>query len=265
MSNIEYVDEKDIKLSNFREGLSICCVNAWSLINKFSLFELFVWKLNTEGINPDIICVSETFFSEDILMSQYNLTGYNSCHYFRPTGRRGGGVSIYFKESLRISDDIIKRNCNDVQFLLLKFLDFDMHICAVYRPPTSIFSVENDFLELMDEILSYNNLVILGDFNIDLLQNNTFSNMYRNLLSANNFITFNQIATEFSTRSDGNSSSILDHVHTNLNSSDNYNFKFLLFSNSISDHKSLILLIKQIKISQTKHSTDSKYSKRNSD
>jgi len=159
-----------------------------------------LWQLSRDRINPDVICVSETFFSSDLLMSQFNLVGFNAYHFFRPSGRRGGGVSIYLKESIRVDHNVSKRSCNDIQFLTLRLLDFDLYLCGVYRPPTYPFSVENDFLELFDDILNLRNLIILGDFNIDLLRDSPFRNNYQNLLTANDFYTLNKINGSYATR-----------------------------------------------------------------
>ena len=120
-------------------GLSIICINAWSLVNKFSLFELFLWKLNSKGVVPDIIAVSETFFTNQLYMSLYDLPEYNAIHFYRPSERRGGGVSLYIKRSLQIHPNIIKKNCNDVQFLLVNLKNIDVNVCVTYRPPSSIF------------------------------------------------------------------------------------------------------------------------------
>jgi len=80
---------------------------------------------------------------------------------------------------------------------------------------------------MFDEILSHDKLIILGDFNIDLLGNSSLKNSYTNIISANNFTTLNNVCVSNATRSDGVSSTIIDHVHSNLDCI--FNFYLSLF------------------------------------
>ena len=51
--------------------------------NKFDMFELFIGHLKNKGINPDIVCVSETFFNKDLHMPLWEIIfKYFSTNFF---------------------------------------------------------------------------------------------------------------------------------------------------------------------------------------
>lgn len=47
-----------------------------------------------------IICLTETWFQEDILATNFKLEGYNVLHQTRKLNKNGGGVCIYVHNSL---------------------------------------------------------------------------------------------------------------------------------------------------------------------
>jgi len=65
------------------------------IISKFYLFEAWI-----SNIRPDIIGVTESWASGDILDSELSLDGYNLFRKDRPVARAGGGVLLYVKSSL---------------------------------------------------------------------------------------------------------------------------------------------------------------------
>ena len=134
--DIQYVCENELNREFRKEDLTIMCFNAWSLVNKMTELELYLRHLEQIGIIPDIICVSETFLNEELLKTMYDLTNYNAYHYFRPTKRRGGGVSVYARENLKTGHNIRLINHNEIQYLILPIRDFNFEICITYRPPT---------------------------------------------------------------------------------------------------------------------------------
>jgi hypothetical protein len=112
---------------------------------------------------------------------------------------------------------------------------------VVYRPPGAIR--ENDeFLELLQEMLLNTETIIFGDFNIDLLKMNSLGRDYRNTLAASGYYVINQIEQKFATRiaEVTNSKKIIDHGVSNM-----YNLKGEMFyiDNDISDHRILLLNI----------------------
>ena len=71
------------------------CLNARSIVNKENELNIMV-----EDIDPHIIGITESWANTDIKDAELGLTG---CVMFRRnrTGRRGGGVILYVKESIQ--------------------------------------------------------------------------------------------------------------------------------------------------------------------
>ena len=85
-----------IKQNKTSSELVCMYMNARSLIGKFDLFT--AWVLN---YSPDVIGVTETWATDDILDSELALVGYDMFRQDRPVNRAGGGVLLYVKNSLQ--------------------------------------------------------------------------------------------------------------------------------------------------------------------
>jgi hypothetical protein len=104
-------------------------INGWAprvlLTNPQSLtncFEEFSSLVNVR--DPDVVVVSETWFSSSRPASQFQLNGYRLFHDDREEGRRGGGVAIYVKTSVTIS----MIPCETI-------IEVDIHVPEVKVPP----------------------------------------------------------------------------------------------------------------------------------
>ena len=114
---------------------------------------------------PDVICVSETWLSADILDSEIYLPNYQLFRLDR--NRRGGGVAMYIHSSIPA---FLLQATSTLEVLLIqvKFHNKFATIGSFYRPP----SFPND-ISLLSDLLSslppssLPNLTLTGDFNID--------------------------------------------------------------------------------------------------
>jgi hypothetical protein len=74
----------------------------------------------------------------------------------------------------------------------------DLLICTLYKSPSQT-NMQNFKTELKDYLTSYINrnyqLILLGDFNIDLLENITISNLLNNDFSLYNALPINSVTT----------------------------------------------------------------------
>ena len=124
-----------------------------------------------EGIDRaiDLFVFTETWFRETDVSEIEN---YNSYHTTR--SQNGGGVSIYCHNkhiSQRLDNSSGIFNTFEVVAAMVWLNDQIFEIVGVYRPPSSnksLFLIE--FEEYLSERAPENNLIILGDFNIDLGQ-----------------------------------------------------------------------------------------------
>jgi hypothetical protein len=81
-------------------------------------------------LSSDILCLSETRFTENTNLASFDIDGYK----LQATLGPGQGVAIYFKNDLvKICHEMIVQST--YQILKVVFRDFD--VLAVYRSPTS--------------------------------------------------------------------------------------------------------------------------------
>jgi exonuclease III len=240
---IDYILEDELEIASGENDLIFLSLNVRSLLNKFSLFELFLDSLQSAGVNVDVILLTETFLSEsDTTSGVYNLEGFNSFHLTR-AHRGGGGMVFYINKRHKVNHHVKKINVREIEFMILRLEDLNLSVCGVYRPPTSNSSNMGEFLEAYDHILEdYSRMICMGDFNINLRDDLGCRDL-NNLLSANNFFVLN--SKEFITRSDNHSSSVIDHLHTDLM---NESFKVVVGESAISDHKYLLLILQNKRV-----------------
>ena len=159
-------------------------------------------------VQPDVICLAETWLSETDEISNYLVTGYNS---FVATSRnsKGGGVMLQCSKFCSITTeskiDFQEALCVDICKNIQTF-----RTVVVYNPPRSN---KVEFVNMMDkflENLSWSNksVIICGDMKNNLLRRN-----YLNSITANGFC----ISSPEPTRSTNEYSSCLDHfIYQNL-------------------------------------------------
>ena len=112
--------------------------------------------------------------------SDLNNDGYTMDNSLRNSGKRGGGLAIIYKDSLEIKK-IEEKHANTYQSARWKASVKNTHniyILGIYRLPqsdaaTSISNFTEKFLEdVQDDVIPCANLVILGDLNIHINDQN---------------------------------------------------------------------------------------------
>lgn len=163
-------------LAKFKTGLKIVHINAQSLNNKLDEFrDTFI------NSYVDVVCVSESWFHPDINDGILTVTGFNIFRADRYSN--GGGVAIYVKTGINctIKCKSIEGCCIEYLFLELKTVDNNkMLLGCVYRPNNN---TEYDFLiSIIENIsLNYNDVVIVGDFNSNILNENGLAGAFQTL------------------------------------------------------------------------------------
>ena len=120
----------------------------------------------------DFICISETYLDLTISSDNNNISGYNLIRTDHPSNSKGGGVCIYYKESLAVQslNKIGFTRASSLQRLLRQ--KNRLHIDVVtYRSPSQTYLEFKKFLTNFDTLLQKlknpnpNFTMILGDFN----------------------------------------------------------------------------------------------------
>ena len=167
--------------------------NARSLMSKGKMenYETFFKAID----NPfGILIFTETWLTND-KKDSCRFTGFSAIHLLRPHDQtfdfkeRGGGISIFVREGIeykhRSDLDIV------LQFLECCFIETSFNnkkylIAGMYRTPntnTKLF-IEK-FNEIIEPLKSSHELIILGDFNINLFNDDSNKNMFEYCLQSN--------------------------------------------------------------------------------
>lgn len=193
--------------------------NIQSITNKQHLLEAFFH----EKPIYNAICLCETWLSQEKLenlhFSEYKI----AASYCRRT-RGGGGVSIllqdhiYFKEIYEIRDMSI---------------EYCIEICAIELPKENILILiiywnrreEDLFIRQLKQVMQYIikkykkfNVILGGDFNINILENNSKTSSFLDLMLE---YKFKQLIKE-PTRISQTTSTCLDLIFTNFSDKNNY-------------------------------------------
>jgi len=225
------VPEFDDVVCSSRYNFFLCHFNIRSFHANADEVLLFLSSLT---ILPDIIILSETWFSPDSTM---NIDGYYGHHACR-TDRRGGGVSVY-----------VRKVYSATEVPEFSYVTFDLELCTVkvtahdqvfivtgvYRPPAGNLTNFTDRIrEVTEAARPADTSLLVGDLNIDLL----------NLLPSHyNFINDCYAASfvpliDISTHDSANVSTCIDHIW----SSKTEGFLSGVFDVSITDHYPIFLL-----------------------
>jgi len=127
-------------------------------MNKWDLFLATVCD-----INPDIIGITETWTTKNVLDAEIHLSGYQMFRCDRNTENRGGGVLLYVRDSLKATEVHIKSGFGEHVWCQIG----ELTVGVIYRSNNSrIVGQENNnnLFKLLREVCQ-KPVLILGDFN----------------------------------------------------------------------------------------------------
>ena len=223
------------------KSVSIISLNIRSIINPTHFIQLK--DLLVHG-DIDICCVQETFATPEYKMLE--IPNYKILRCDRPT--HGGGVAIIHKTEhickVLLHTDFNSHNeiRHQTEYLFISSKIGNrkpLLILNVYRPPYSvnIKSFQKLLKSIIHVIEPNQRCFVIGDFNLNLLQRNTFFDLSSNIQNYYEIMLnmgFNQLI-QVPTRSNN----LIDHIWTN-NLSD---ISATVFEPHISDHKAIQLTI----------------------
>lgn len=191
-----------------QSGINILCLNIQNLkIHFLTLLNLFDDKIYWY----DVIILVEINVKQHEL-ELYSINGYDKYGLCRQQ-KSGGGVLFYVKSCLCWEE--VSINMNSAETLLIKINDIcnqPLYIMGIYSTPPP---PPREFVEEFKKVLTgikHENLVIAGDFNIDLNKRDGLTSAYisvmagQGLFSAVNKITRERVRGERLTRT------VIDHL-----------------------------------------------------
>ena len=154
-----------------------------SLPAKYHDFKEFICFLGSNSCSPDIICLQETWKIVD--SNYFVLPNYSPLHANSRVNRQGGGVGLYIKNGLQYQ--ILDQKSVFMEYVIESIVaeiilpnKKKAAVVSIYRPATPHPTLSQKdqldlFLELFTNLvndlqLSYSDLYIFGDINIDVLK-----------------------------------------------------------------------------------------------
>ena len=243
-------------------NFSILGINVRSLKNKFAELQAI---LDSCRVKISILIIFETWITkkEDYA---FELDGYICKSVYREEGRRGGGIKVYYRDCISVTEmDNITGISGCCEKLFIKITLDKMGplvIGSFYRPPQSNI---NDFCMEFDQILrsmGNSRCIMIGDFNINTLNIDCDHAVKQYVDTFRQYGYINEInhATYHSpiTNSD---ISCLDHILTNFN----FPKESIIVKPNIADHHAVCLNLKTNFKEETKNIKFRDFSVRNVD
>ena len=192
------------------------CINICNVRSKIDDIKVLL-----NNSNLDVLCIVETFLDDevdDILLEVPDYNFHRIDRDSRSGKASGGGILTYYKNDRDITcvenSDLISPSI-ECSFLKLSLKQARPTIIgAIYRPPSASYVDSIDELESHIDSLDLPinaDLVILGDVNIDLLQNNAATKYLNKFLKSQ---SLEQVITR-PTRITNQSSTLIDHIYIN--------------------------------------------------
>ena len=152
---------------NSPHGIKIGLLNPCSVCNKALLIRDYIIDNCL-----DVLAITEVWSLTDSVIAELKPEGYDIKYNLRNDGRKGGGVALICKNSLKLNE-LSKFNFKSYEAILASFkvnAQF-VYVFLVYAPRTKTSkSYHDEFIAEFDPVLSSdlctrNNLILLGDFN----------------------------------------------------------------------------------------------------
>lgn len=209
-------------------------------------FSVLVTHLDSFECIPDIFFISEIWIY-GFEKNNYVLPGFNF-HAKTNESYAAGGVGCFIKEEFtecEVSDvDFVSADVIKVSFKVDK--EVYVFLCVYRLHAFSVSSFINEFSRLLEREKS-KNLIIVGDFNLNILENNETVSMYRALLASNGLECFIDEPTRLV------SGTCLDHMYgrfTNIS----HTYEQGVTDFMITDHAMTVLLVNRVKTKRVIHS-----------
>ena len=164
----------------------------------------------------DIFGITETHLKSEIADGEIEIENYNFIRRDRPE-RQGGGCIIYYRKSLKIihrlhlEEDKVEGICMQV-----KAGAMDTMLRIIYRPPNQTNGFFSAFPQLLEKAwMKFSNIVLLGEFNCNLLQDGNGEISYEGNKMGRIFEQYNmKNVIEGPTRITNHSKSLIDLIVT---------------------------------------------------
>lgn len=234
-----YYDIENIK--NYSTSLkhkfpfTLMHINCRSILNKINEI-----KFISEILKINLFAVTESWLQDDSA-KLISMDGFTFEHKARNNSKKGGGVGFLIENSIRYEViEITTPEYNTFEYLAIKVLidnAKNISLICVYRPPgTPIDLFNSEFDSLLNNNVFQNNVIIMGDLNINLLKTDSHSPTadFNNMMLTNRYISIINKPTRVTPFNE----TLIDNFFTNFYSN---SINSAILQYPISDHYPIIL------------------------
>lgn len=238
--NIEEWNQFELKNRN-KTDLIILHSNIRNLSRKsFHLLQLY---LENKIQNIDIIILSEINCKPEEIKF-YHLQNFNVTYYCREK-KKGGGIIIYTKENINITESK-HMNFKYTENIEIQMDSKNIILNVIYRPPKMNI---NEYLKELKKWLKIKevkqkDIILIGDVNINTLEDNNITQSYLELLAENKIINTIRKPTRVETRKGRITRTCIDHVNLRTKNK----FTSGIIEEKIADHYFIYTKISESKI-----------------
>ena len=185
--------------------LMIMYFNAQSLLPKMDKLRALIGTQN-----PHIVCIVETWLSNDISDNEISLEGFQVLRLDR--NRHGGGMLIFVHDSL--VSKVVVAGPSSFELLIISVSNHvstcKHHVGLLYHPPSSSVQCLVDLYNCLGSLepSSYSSFVLIGDFNIDFYNPSYF--LYSHLCNILSSFSLKQVVDGYTHSSPNGSVSCID-------------------------------------------------------
>ena len=219
-------------------AFAITSVNVRSLSNNWNVFA------NSGAIKSNVICIQEIWQIPNI--NQVNLKGFNKLEFITRKHNRGGGVGIYVKKGITYETFDTPFIEKELESIGIKVIigEMTLFILSVYRNPNSANGIDilDNWLKIQNSNIK-DNLVIIGDLNVNTLKNTSLTRRLTNFRVTNGLKSHIKGITRIQSRTS------IDHALTSK--SIKYTWKASILDEEVADHY-ILNLSTEIECRQTK-------------
>lgn len=184
--------------------MSVFFLNIFSLRNKLDELKAF----NRLGGAYDCIILNEIHLKSHEI-NKFGIEGYKEVFNCREE-KKGGGTCVFVKEEFDVTVKEIGSEYNHI-IIAINGLKSTLNLMTAYRPPSMIKSDLISFFKFLENTINkYDNLVCVGDFNINLLNKDIVTYNYIEIIQSFGFEIKNVIEIDQATRTTQNTATLID-------------------------------------------------------
>ena len=243
------------------DSYKLISLNCQSLNSKYEEINIFFKEFCSCDFHA--ICLQETWLTDQSDVQLLQLNGYKLISKGKSSSEHGG-VAIYLKTFLKYTVLSIDSKSNLWDGLFLEILIEDsciphirksLIVGNIYRPPRDRIDDWRTFIAELDEILfdfqrTNRDVVLVGDFNIDLLKlkEKSIINDYFETILSNSFIP----KITLPTRITNNTATLIDNIFSKLSDISSSSIAGVVLVN-ISDHLPCFLSLDCLTVKKSNH------------